>query len=116
MSDLLTRIAAHGEEALGERVAVEVPEWGCTLWFPKTITVAKQQRIRKGVDANDKAAMAAAFIMHTAENEDGSPAFERTAKTRATIEGKADLRLLWRIMGDIGADMADEDVETAKNG
>lgn len=116
MSDLLTRIAAHGEEALGERVAVEVPEWGCTLWFPRSITVAQQQRVRKGVDASDQAGLMVSFIMHQAQTEDGQPAFDRSAKTRATLEGKADMRVLARIMSAVGAEWQDEDIEAAKNG
>lgn len=116
MSDLLNRIAAHGEESLSERVEVEVPEWDCTLWFPRSLTVAQQQRIRKGVPTGDQAALMVSFIMHQAQTEDGNPAFERNAKTRATLEGKADMRVLARIMSAVGTDWQDEDVEAAKNG
>lgn len=116
MSDLLTRIAAHGEDALADRVRVEVPEWSCALWFPRTLTVARQQRIRKGVPDGDQAALMVSFILHQAETEDGAKAFEVNAKSRATLEGKADMRVLARIVAEAGANDVAEDVPAAKNG
>lgn len=109
-SEILAAIeAAHDER---ERVEVDVPEWRCTLWFDRHLTLARQQRIRKGIDAKDEAALMVSFVLHQAQTEDGKPAFEVSAQSRAILEGKADLRVLQRIVEAVGGT---ETVEAAKN-
>lgn len=116
MTDILSRIAAHGEERRAERTRVEVPEWDCALWFPKALTVARQQRIRKGVSADDQAGLVVSYILLEAQTEDGGPAFPEGAKSRATLEGKADMAVLMRIIREAGGPGAAETVADAKNG
>ncbi|MFY0619022.1 hypothetical protein [Shimia sp.] len=110
-TDILAAIEAAHEEA--PRVKVEIPEWKCTLWFPKDITVARQKVVRAGINPSDEGALMASFILHQAQNEDGSSAFEVNAQSRATMEGKGAMRIMYGIMAKVGAP---EDVETAKNG
>lgn len=94
------------------RIKVDVPEWNCSLWFPVDITVAQQKTVRAGVSADDDGAKIASFILHMAEQKDGSKVFEPNAKSRATLEGKAGMRVMMRIMEKIGST---ETVGEAKN-
>lgn len=110
MSDVLGGIEQAYEGR--ERVSVEVPEWGCTLWFQKHLTLLERKILRTGIKADDEAGMIINFLIHRAENEDGSPVFEASATTRATLEGKADVTVLLRIMQEIGAPTS---VDEAKN-
>lgn len=110
MSDILAAIARAHEGR--ERVRVEVPEWDCELWFDKHLTVARQQRIRKGVKPDDEAALLVNFILNQAQNEDGSKVFESNAQTRAALEGQADIKVLARIVREVGGS---DTVDDAKN-
>lgn len=109
-ADILAAIAAAHEAR--ERIPVQVPEWGATLWFDQHLTVARQQKIRAGIARDDEAALIVSFILHQAQDEAGAPAFKVDATSRAALEGQADIRVLQRIMEAVGAS---ETVAEAKN-
>jgi len=77
MSDILARLSAvHDKaEAPADRVAVEVPEYGMTWYFPP-LTIARQQRVAKGVNPKDSTAMMVSFLIHVAEDETGARIFD----------------------------------------
>ena len=109
-------ILAAIETAFDERepVKVNVPEWGgVDLYFQPDLTVAQQKQIRAGINANDEGALMASFIIHQALDAEGKRVFEANAKTRATLESKAGLRVLTRILSEIGEP---ETQEAVKNG
>lgn len=100
-ADILAAIEAAHDDC--DLVKVHVPEWGgVDLYFQKDLTVRQQKQIRAGVDANDEGALMASFIIHQAMDADGKRVFEADATTRATLEGKAGLRVLTRILSEIG--------------
>ena len=108
--DILAAIEARAKKC--PIVKVSVPEWGCDLWFRKDITIAEQQQIRAGIPADEEAALMASYVLHQAMDADGKPVFEVDAISRATFEGKAGVRVLARIMAEVGAP---ETVAEAKN-
>lgn len=94
MSGLLDRIAAHGARP---PVRVPVPEWGVDLYF-RPLTPAQATRINKGIAESDHAALAVNFIVELALDGSGKRVFEGTPEERATLEGKADLAVITRIV------------------
>lgn len=111
MQDILAAIEKAHEAR--DRIKVEVPEWGATLWFDKSITVARQQRIRAGIDPRNEGALMVSYILHEAQDEAGKPVFDVNATSRAALEGKADLRVLYRIMQEVGAPETEAEAKNA---
>lgn len=105
--------AIERADAAVDRVRVEVPEWGCALWFRRQMTVLRRQQITAGLPKDDEARLIASYILHEAEDEAGAKVFKVDAVSRAAMEGKADLRVLQRIMQEIGEA---ETPAAAKNG
>jgi len=98
MSTLLSRIkAAHDARKM---VAVEVPEYGVTLYFP-ALTLADHEAIRKGVAKGDEHALLIKGLIHQARNADGTPAFDDTPATKAELH-RMELSLMQRIMAQAG--------------
>ncbi|MGV6848554.1 MAG: hypothetical protein ACWA5A_09265 [Marinibacterium sp.] len=83
-------------------IPVDVPEWGCTLYFREDISVQERRVIRAGQDETDDAALMASYILHQARDENGDTVFTADAPTRATLEGKGGLKVMQRIMSKIG--------------
>jgi len=99
------RILAAIEKAHDDapRTRVEVPEWdGAVLYFPSVLTVRMQENIRAGVAPGNEGGLMVNFLLHLAQNEDGSNVFKVDAATRAALE-KVDLRVLTRIVEACGA-------------
>jgi len=112
MSGLDILAAIEARHAARARVRVDVPEWGCTLWFPEDITVAERKQVAAGLKADDEPAMVVSFILHMAETEDGAKVFEVNAVSRATLEGKGGMKVMLRIMAEVGGP---ETLDEAKN-
>lgn len=112
--DILAGIAAEHEAAQSDRVRIEVPEWGkgVVLFFRRSVTLARRQQIACGLPKDDEEALIASYILHEAQMEDGSPAFEPGAESRAALMGQASAATLMRIMKEIGGG---ETIEQAKN-
>ncbi|MBU2941070.1 hypothetical protein Q4525_14785 [Shimia thalassica] len=94
------------------RVEIDVPEWNCKLWFETDVTMSRQKTIKAGVDQSDENALMASYILHQAQTEDGAAVFTVDAQSRAIMEGKAGMKVIMRIMQEIGAP---DDVDDAKN-
>ncbi|MCB5199020.1 hypothetical protein LGQ03_07190 [Loktanella sp. TSTF-M6] len=112
MSDILAAIERAHEDRKNDRVKVHVPAWGVDLWFPRHITLARKDMINKGIRPDDESALIVNFVLHQAQNEDGTQAFKVDAISRATLTGKATAAELIQIMQDIGTG---ETVPEAKN-
>ncbi|MEC7763385.1 MAG: hypothetical protein VX874_15895 [Pseudomonadota bacterium] len=100
MSDILQIISErHDAQA---PTAVEVPEWGVTLYFTP-LTAAERAAIRKGVNPDDDGEMLVSGLIRKARDKDGKPVFEDNATTRATLVGKAEFSVIRRIMNEASA-------------
>lgn len=113
MSDILKIIAErHDAQA---PTAVEVPEWGVTLYFTP-LTPAERSAINKGIDPNDDGELLISGLIQKARDKDGKRVFEDTPETRATLSGKAEFRVIRRIMNAASAAPGAESTDDAKNG
>lgn len=110
-TDILAAIEKRHKELPCTKV--DVPEWGCTLWFPSDMTVAQKRRIGAGIKDDDEGGVIASFILHQAQDKAGSQLFEVSATSRATLEGKGGLKVMMRIMEKLGSDESPEQVKNA---
>ncbi|MEL7090257.1 MAG: hypothetical protein AAFN94_00845 [Pseudomonadota bacterium] len=110
--DILAAIEAQHKAAMDNMVEVDVPEWDAKLYFRPILTVARRKQINAGIKADDEGAILASYIIHEARDKNGEPMFEANATTRATLEGKADITLMQRIVGKV---KPSDTVDDAKN-
>lgn len=105
MSGLLARIkAAHEGRAM---VAVPVPEYDCTLYFPP-LTLADHEAIRRGMGNAAEHVLLIRGLIRMAHNADGTKAFEDTPETKAELH-RMELSVMQRIMAQAGGDLPAED-------
>lgn len=112
MSRVLDTIIARHDAF--DPVKVSVPEWGVELFFTP-MTPAERAKIRQGVNEDDETEMMIRFVVHKACDKDGTLVFEATPETFATLQAKAEVRVLRRILAESDGPAAAEG-EDVKNG
>ena len=109
--DVLAKILADFEaRSTTGRGSLEVPEWGCTVYW-RPITLEDRRVIQMGPEsAGDQVV---SVIMHRLEHEDGTRVFDGSVTTRAKLMKSADATIFDRIFAAMAAPT---DLAAAKNG
>ena len=110
MSDILAKMqAAHDERA--KMTAVEVPEYGITLYFPP-LTLADRSYIRKIAGSEDDVELMICTMIRMAHDEEGNRVFKDDGPSRKTLHEMQVSTMQW-IMER--ADPGPAEAEPAKN-
>jgi hypothetical protein len=109
MSSVLDRATEHFS-AQG-RKSIDVPEWGCTVYYAPLTVMEKRRIFKPGLRPGDDQAVAVDALIEKARDEAGKPMF--TLDDRETLLRKVDAKVVERVaLALLGGATAEE---TEKN-
>lgn len=76
---------------------IPVPEWEVDIYH-NPLTLFDRKQLNKGVGGGDEEAVFLNIVIQKSLDKDGKRIFKDDAKTRSTLEGKADATIITRII------------------
>jgi hypothetical protein len=100
MSKILDQATAHFRNKISEKMnSIEVPEWGCKIYFKNTISLKEQSKLIELASSGKTVEALVETLIVKARNEDGTKMF--TMPDKATFMNEVDPSVIIRVVGEI---------------